>query len=105
MAGGSESSVRSACVLRLVAFSLLVAAAFAERGRDTLSHTHLDPFWLGALVMVVANATKLSLSDPSKPSFDPAHAGMTVFLMAKIVSHCHHCKKYNVWGVKHKNSE
>ncbi len=79
-------------VLKIVAFTLLAIVGYIDL---RMSHNTVfqDPFFVGAVVMVIACFMTLI-----NPSVYYIHTGMFFFIFTKIVSQITHSKHYDFWG-------
>jgi hypothetical protein len=90
--------------MKLIAFSLLLISEFAiEKWRFSyvIQNSFENPFWIGALCMVVAYLIYLNFLNIKFPEYDIRQSAMTVFIISKIIAQLYHGKDFlNAWGLK-----
>lgn len=90
--------------MKLIAFCLLLISEFAvEKWRFSyvLHNTSENPFWVGALCMVIAYMSYLNMVPIHIKKYDIRQLAMTVFIISKVIAQLYHAKDFlNAWGLK-----
>lgn len=100
----SATQINSGDYMKLFAFILLLVSEFAiEKWRFSYVfwNTFENPFWIGALCMVIAYLIYLSLLSVRFPRYDVRQLSMTIFILSKIIAQLYHGRDFlNAWGLK-----
>ena len=83
-------------ILKIIGFSILAIAGYIDltNSNNTIL---MDPFALGASIMVIASIMMLF-----KPGVNYNHTALFFFIIAKIIAQYTHSQHYDFWGhVKH----
>jgi len=82
----------SSTVLKIIGFSILAIAGYMDLMMSD-NTVFQDPFFVGAVVMVIACFMTLI-----NPSVYYIHTAMFFFIFTKIVSQITHSKTHDFWG-------